>query len=123
NAKDDVGDKNPTLIIKSGTSIGRFAHINAWRSVIIEENVLIADRVFISDADHVVKDPGFPIIHQGDYFKGPVRLKQGCWIGIGAVILPGVTIGRNAIVGANTVVRKDVPDHTVVSGNPAVTIK
>lgn len=84
---------------------------------------MIADRVYISDADHNFKELDIPIIHQGDYFKGSIRLKEGCWIGIGAVILPGVTIGKNAIVGANSVIRKDVPDYAVVSGNPATIIK
>jgi acetyltransferase-like isoleucine patch superfamily enzyme len=123
NAKDDRGDFRPTLKIGSGTSIGRFVHINCWQDVTIEENVLIADRVFISDADHKYDDLSIPIKNQGDYFKGAVRLKAGCWIGIGAVILPGVTIGKNAIVGANSVVRKNVPDFAVVSGNPAIIIR
>jgi len=123
NAKDDRGDFRPTLKIGSETSIGRFVHINCWQDVTIEENVLIADRVFISDADHKYDDLSIPIKNQGDYFKGAVRLKAGCWIGIGAVILPGVTVGKNAIVGANSVVRKNVPDFAVVSGNPAIIIR
>jgi acetyltransferase-like isoleucine patch superfamily enzyme len=123
NAKDERGNKKPTLIIGDGTSIGRFVHINAWREVVIERFVLIADRVYISDADHKFSELDIPIIHQGDHFKGSIRLKEGCWIGIGAVILPGVTIGKNAIVGANSVIRKDVPDYAVVSGNPATIIK
>ena len=60
---------------------------------------------------------------QGDYFKGAVRLRQGCWLGIGVVILPGVTIGRNSVVVANSVVTRDVPDYAVVAGNPAKIIK
>lgn len=123
NAKDDRGDQNPTLKIGNGTSIGRFVQINCWQDVIIEDNVLIADRVFISDADHKFHDLSVPIKNQGDYFKGAVRLKVGCWIGIGAVILPGVTVGKNAIIGANSVIRNDVPDFAVVSGNPAKIIK
>lgn len=123
NAKDDRNDGCPTLEIGDGTFIGRFVHINSWQKVIIEKNVLIADRVFISDADHRFFDLEIPIITQGDYFKGSVRLREGCWIGIGSVILPGVTIGKNAVVAANTVVRKDVPDFSVVSGNPAVILR
>lgn len=53
----------------------------------------------------------------------PVVLKRNCWIGAGAVILPGVTVGENSIVGAGSVVTKDVPDNTVVAGNPAKFIK
>jgi acetyltransferase-like isoleucine patch superfamily enzyme len=123
NAKDDRCDRLPTLRIGDGTSIGRFAQINAWRSVTIGRNVLIADRVFISDADHNYSDMETPIIRQGDAFVGAVTLRDGCWIGIGAVILPGVTVGRNAVVAANAVVTKDVPDCTVVGGIPAKIIK
>lgn len=123
NAKDDRGDGKPTLKIGRGTYIGRFVHINAWRDVVIENDVLIADRVFISDADHNYEDTTSPIRLQGDRFKAPVLLREGCWLGIGAVVLPGITIGKNAIVASNSVVTKDVPDHTVVAGIPAKEIK
>ena len=107
------------LSIGDGCSLGRFCQINAAQSVVIEDDVMIADRVFISDIDHVYRDRAQPIIAQGVHSKGPVRLKSGCWIGIGAVILPGVTIGCNAVVGANAVVTRDVPDFAVVGGIPA----
>ena len=123
NAKDDRRDGQPTLDIGDGTYIGRFGQVNAWRSVTIGRNVLIADRVFISDADHCYGDADTPIRLQGDAFVGPVNLLDGCWIGIGAVILPGVTIGRNAVVAANAVVAQDVPDRAVVGGIPAKIIK
>lgn len=123
NAKDDRRDGKPTLRIGDGTYIGRFAQINAWRSVIIGRNVLIADRVFISDADHNYADTSTPILLQGDSFVGAVTVRDGCWIGIGAVILPGVTIGRNSIVAANAVVTHNVPDCSVVGGIPAKVIK
>ncbi|KAF0220663.1 MAG: hypothetical protein FD174_987 [Geobacteraceae bacterium] len=123
NAKDDRGDGKPTLSIGDGTYIGRFVHINAWQQVAIEENVLLADRVFISDADHNYENIEVPIRLQGDLFKGPVRLKEGCWLGIGVVVLPGVTIGKNAVVAANSVVTKDVPDYVVAAGIPAKIIK
>jgi acetyltransferase-like isoleucine patch superfamily enzyme len=123
NAKDDRGDGVPTLRIGDGTYIGRFAQINAWRSVTIGREVLIADRVFISDADHNYQDAATPIRLQGDAYVGPVELRDGCWLGIGVVILPGVTVGRNAVVAANAVVTQDVPDRTVVGGIPARIIK
>ena len=122
NAKDDRLDGQPTLFIGDGTYVGRFVQINAWRNVTIGSHVLIADRVYISDADHRFSDPNVPIILQGDEFSGPVRLCSGCWVGIGAVILPGVTIGHNAIVGANAVVTGDVPDDAIVAGVPAKVI-
>ena len=123
NAKDNSNDGEVTLYIEDGTYIGRFVQINAWHSVTIGRNVLISDRVFIGDADHNYDDDNKPIIKQGDSFKGGVTLKDGCWVGIGAVILPNVTIGRNAVIAANSVVTKNVPDFTVVGGIPAKIIK
>lgn len=123
NATDDRGDCKPTLTIGDGTYIGRFVHINAWQEVVIENDVLIADRVFISDCEHMHINTEVPIIRQGDTFKGAVRLREGCWLGIGVVILPGVVVGRNSVVAANSVVTKDVPDYTVVAGMPAKIVK
>ena len=123
NAKDDRGTGEPTLKIGDDTYIGRFGQVHAWRSVTIGNNVLIADRVFISDCEHVYANTTAPIRYQGEIFRGAVQLRNGCWIGIGAVILPGVTIGQNAIVGANAVVTGDVPDHAVVGGIPARILK
>jgi acetyltransferase-like isoleucine patch superfamily enzyme len=116
NTKGRREDGKPALVIGSGSYIGRFTHINAWHEVIIEADVMIGDHVHISDAQHHFEDREVPIRWQGDYYKAPVRLRLGCWIGVGAVILPGVTVGRNAVVAPNTVVRKDVPDENVVSG-------
>ena len=123
NAHDDRADGAPTLKIGSGTYVGRFVHINAWQDVVIEDNVLIADRVFISDADHHYENTEIPIRHQGNFFKGPVRLKEGCWLGVGAAVLPGVTVGKNAVIAANSVVTKDVPDYSVSGGVPATVIR
>lgn len=111
--------KKPSLYIGSHSYIGRMSQINAWKDVIIEDHVLIADRVLITDADHNYKNKIVPIIQQGDRFVGKVHIKSGAWIGINAVILPGVTIGINAVVCPNSVVLKDVADYSVVSGNPA----
>jgi len=120
---DDRKDGMPTLRIGDGTYIGRFAHINAWRNVRIGRDVLIADRVFISDCEHAFADTTVPIRLQGDIFRGNVMLMDGCWIGVGAVILPGVTVGRNAVVAANSVVNRDVAELTVVGGVPAKFIR
>jgi acetyltransferase-like isoleucine patch superfamily enzyme len=123
NAKDDRGTEEPTLTIGDGVYIGRFVQINAWRRVVIEKEAMIGDRVFISDADHNFQDAAVPIKRQGDRFVGEVYLREGCWVGIGAVILPGVTIGRNAVVAANSVVTHSVPDRALVGGVPARIIK
>lgn len=114
NSKNEI-----TLKVGNGVSIGRFAHINAYEKVIIEDYVLIAERVHISDCSHIFSDPEIPIIHQGEAFQGEVIIQRGAWIGSGAVILPGTNIGRNAVVGANAVVTRDVPDNYIARGVPA----
>ena len=62
NVKDDKGEGKPTLTIGDGTYIGRSVQINAWQNVVIEDHVLIADRVYISDADHIFEKSTKPIM-------------------------------------------------------------
>ena len=83
----------------------------------IEDNVLIAPEVKITTVNHDLSDR-----HNLLHFK-KVTLRENAWICMGAIICPGVTIGRNAVVAAGAVVTKDVPDNTVVGGNPARVIK
>lgn len=123
NVKNTREDGRSTLIIGNGTYIGRFVHINASYDVVIENDVLIADSVFISDDEHIFTNTNIPIIKQGNKFGGSVLLCTGCWIGHGVVILPGVKIGRNSVVGANSVVTRDIPDYSVYAGVPAKEIR
>ena len=119
NASDSAGAGGCSLVIGDRSYVGRFCQINAWRDVRIDDDVLIGDRVLITDADHNFGDAVLPIRHQGDEFRGAVHLRRGCWVGIGAVILPGVVVGEGAIVAANAVVTRDVAPRTVVGGVPA----
>lgn len=85
-------------------------------SITIEDDVMVAANVQLISNNHDLYD------HQILTCK-PVRLKRNCWIGAGATILPGITVGENAVVAAGAVVTKDVEDNTVVGGNPAKIIK
>lgn len=113
----------PLLAIGDDTCIGSHCFIACVDHVVIEEEVLLSDRVFICDHIHGYEDVPIPILFQPLEPRGPVLIKRGSFIGVNSVIMPGVTIGRNAVVGASSVVVKDVPDYCVAVGNPAKIIK
>jgi acetyltransferase-like isoleucine patch superfamily enzyme len=118
-------ENNSSVAIKidNGVSIVGSCTISAVRSVIIEEDVLMAENVYISDHMHSYTDKAKPIICQGITKIEPVIIRRGSWIGQNVVICPGVTVGRGAVVGANSLVNSDVPDYCVVAGTPARMIK
>lgn len=116
------GTTDAKIEIGDGTSIHFYFHCGAASSVKIGKNVLIAGRVFITDHDHVYDDDDLPCTQSG-LNTAPVVIEDEVWIGEGAVILKGVTIGRRSVVGANAVVTKSVPPYTVVGGIPARFIK
>lgn len=92
---------------------------NEGAGIIIEDDVMLGSGVHIYVHNHRFDDPTIPIIDQGYHQSEAVLLERGSWIGAGAIILPGVTIGRNSVVGAGSVVTRDVPAYTVAGGNPA----
>lgn len=110
------------LEIGDGCMIGRFNHIYATKSIVIEKNVLTANNVYITDNLHAYQDPELPIISQPIVQRGSVIIGEGSWLGQNACII-GARIGRHCVVGANAVVTKDVPDFSVVAGIPAKIIK
>ena len=98
--------------------LGQECTISAFQHVSIGRECIVADRVMLIDFDHGVVEVERPIRLQGIY-KRDVRVGNNCWIGYGACILRGATVGDNAIIGTSTVVTKDVPDNAVVAGAPA----
>jgi len=113
----------PKVRIGSRSYIGRFATIACMQEVTIGNDVLISDRVYIGDCYHGFDRTDLPIKDQNLYSPGAVVIDDGAWIGIGVAILPNVHIGRNAVIGANSVVRCDVPDYHAVAGVPARIIR
>lgn len=86
--------------------------------ITLEDGVFIAPNVNIITENHAEQ----PELRHNVYTK-PILIKRNAWIGAAAIILPGVTIGENSIVAAGAVVTKDVPDNTIVGGNPAKFIR
>jgi acetyltransferase-like isoleucine patch superfamily enzyme len=88
----------------------------------IGSNVIIAQHVVLSGLNHGFQDVRMPIKDQ-TCTTGLIRVMDDSWIGAGVVVTAGVTIGKHAVVAGGSVVTKDVPDYTVVAGNPARIIK
>jgi acetyltransferase-like isoleucine patch superfamily enzyme len=86
--------------------------------ITLEDNVLIGPKVNLITTNHPINPA-----ERRATISQPIVIKKGAWIGVGATILPGVTIGENSIVAAGAVVSKDVPDNTIVGGIPAKFIK
>jgi acetyltransferase-like isoleucine patch superfamily enzyme len=119
-----VPDRGVTVRIDDGAYIGHFLRLSAMRSVHIGRDAMLSDRVYVSDTGHNYEDVRVPIKQQGLRDDGgEVRIGDGAWIGIGAVIVGNITIGANSVVAANSVVRGDVPDHVVVAGDPAIVVR
>ena len=120
-----IGTKNITIgdnvIIPHGATLGSLPG-NKNSKIIIENDVLLGPNVSIYSSTHNYNNPEKAIKDQG-YNVGITTIKSGCWIGVNSVILVGVTVGKNSVVAANSVVTKDVPDYTVFGGVPAKAIK
>jgi acetyltransferase-like isoleucine patch superfamily enzyme len=104
------------------TVIGQECTISAFQHVSIGRECIVADRVMLIDFDHGVVEVDRPIRVQGIY-KRDVRVGHNVWMGYGACVLRGATVGDNAIVGTYSVVTDDVPANAVVGGVPARLIR
>lgn len=110
------------LYIGSGSIINEQVIIAVTEKVSIGANCMLAPRVYILDVSHKYDSRDIPISAQG-YISSPVVIGDDVWIGTQTVILPGVKIGNGAIIGANSVVTRDVVAHSIVAGAPAKFIK
>ena len=99
--------------------IGDYNRFASMNEIVIEDDVLFAAYVHITDHSHEYHDIERPVMDQGIFSKGPVHICKGSWIGLRASILSGVTIGEHAIIAAGSIVTKDVPARSVVAGCPA----
>jgi len=114
---------NGKLDVGNNSAIGKRSEItlNGGR-ISIGNFVRIASNVFITNANHEFSNKDIPIMDQG-IATGDVIIEDDVWIGHGAIILPGINIGKGAIIAALSVVTKNVPAFTIAGGNPARVIK
>jgi acetyltransferase-like isoleucine patch superfamily enzyme len=121
--QDLISSCTPEIIIGDGVYIGQHTSIHAIERVHIGNNSVISDFVYISDLAHGFDLAKGPILEQQWKKAGPIIIGQGVFIGHGAKILPGVTLGDNCIVGAGSVVTKSFLAYSILAGNPARLIR
>jgi acetyltransferase-like isoleucine patch superfamily enzyme len=113
---------DPVVRIGDRCLIGRGSGIVGHLSIEIGDDVWTGHHVYVTDQNHGYEDLDRPISVQWQPER-PVRIGDGSWLGHGTVVLPGATIGRHVVIGANSVVRGEIPDNCVAAGNPAVVIR
>jgi acetyltransferase-like isoleucine patch superfamily enzyme len=115
----NIGDNQGEIVIGKYSLITPGVRIMAAERIEIGDACMIAHGAYISDADwHGIYDRAQPV-----GTTKPIFIKENVWIGDSAIICKGVTIGKNSIIGAGSVVTKDVPENCIYAGNPAKFIK
>ena len=125
-AWNEIEGVEPVLSIGEGCNIGAYSHITCCNKITIGNNLLTGKRVTISDNNHGSTDKEClqeAPMRRRIISKGAVVIGENVWIGDGAVVLGGVNIGDGVVVGANSVVTKDIEPYCVVAGNPARIIR
>ena len=103
------------LVIGDYCRIGKDTFLFCYGGLTMGNNVQFSRNITVYTANHNFKSDVLPYNHE--YLVGPVTINDNVWIGMNVSILPGVTIGKNAIVGMSAVITKDVPDNAIVVGN------
>lgn len=118
-----------TLFFGDNFQMNDYVHITAMESVTIGKNVLLASKIYISDCSHGSysgdkddSDPNLAPVYR-PLFSRPVSIEDNVWLGEFVSVLPGVTIGKGTIVGANSVVSRSLPPYVIAVGTPAKPIK
>ncbi|CAM05377.1 hypothetical protein A8924_6550 [Saccharopolyspora erythraea NRRL 2338] len=101
---------------------GRDNTVNCWLDVEIGASTLVADWIYVCDFDHVTDDVDVPIKDQG-IVKTPVRIGPDCWLGAKVTVLRGTRVGRGSVLGANAVVRGEIPEYSIAVGSPARVVR
>ena len=117
-----IQGKSGPVVIGDKTDIGANTLITSGSGVYLEPSVLIAGNCYIGGSRYYTGQLDIPIMAQGWYSRGPVRIGTGSWLGAGVTVLDGVSIGQGCVVGAGAVVTKDLPVYSVAAGIPAKVI-
>ena len=111
--------KTRPLIMGKNCDIGAHTILSSVGGILLADSVLIAGNCYIGGGRYHIEDLDMPIMYQGLYSRGPVQIGAGSWIGASVTILDGVAIGKGCVIGAGSLVSRDVPDYAVAVGAPA----
>lgn len=115
-------DAPPVIRIGDRCTVGRGTSLVGRVGITIGDDVTIAPNVYVTDHNHAYEDVDVPIKQQWPH-SAPVSVGSGSWLGVGAVVLPGTSIGEHVTVAAGSVVRGDIPDRCVVAGVPGRVVR
>jgi acetyltransferase-like isoleucine patch superfamily enzyme len=118
-----IGDDGPEkkIAIGENTYINRNSFIDASEQIRIGRGVGIGPRCYITDHDHGT-EPNIPVMDQ-PLISAPTTISDGVWLGAGCIVLKGVTIGKNTVVGAGSIVVRDLPPDIIAEGRPARAVR
>ena len=120
--ENSVVNNQLTVVLPKNVKIGNGVTVMNGALMMAAGGITIEDKVMIAANVQLISNNHDPYIREVLTCK-PILIKYGAWVGAGATILPGVTVGKYAIIGANSVVNKDIPDYAVAVGSPAKVIK
>ena len=105
------------LVMGDCASLGEDSWVYSLDRIVLHDYACIGQRSMLLTGTHDFSDPTFPLVTR------PIEVGYGVWIAAGVTVLPGITLGRLAVIGAGSVVTKDMPEATVCAGNPCRAIK
>jgi acetyltransferase-like isoleucine patch superfamily enzyme len=111
-------DSEPSLITDANVFVGRNTYLGVWKPIYIGTDTIIGAYCYIISGNHRFSAHNLPVRMQG-YDGGPITIGRNVWLGAHVIVLPGVTIGDNAVVGAASVVTSSVPEAEIWAGVPA----
>jgi acetyltransferase-like isoleucine patch superfamily enzyme len=114
-----TGSERGRIVIGGGTFLNQGVMVAAEQLVEIGEHCMVANGGLITDGSHRFDDPDRPVPWQGFTTKGPTRIGANVWLGANVVVTSGVTIGERCVIGANSVVTRDIPPFSIAAGAPA----
>jgi acetyltransferase-like isoleucine patch superfamily enzyme len=110
--------ESPVITIGDGVGVRPYCTISAGESIVIEDDVVLSAFTSVIDSDHTYDD-GFHSVLWNRLVTSPIRIGRGTWVGERAAVLRGSQIGRYCFIGANSVVKGEIPDYSVAVGAPA----